>query len=100
MANWRLGVLGIAGAAMSSLAVPAAAQTMWWVEGDRFCGGFSNNFRNNIMCGAPRRGETLPSSTFRYEFDTPSVNLDRPPPPPAAVVPPPAPGTRAAPRRN
>jgi hypothetical protein len=93
MRIWLIGCVALAAAA------PAAAQTMWWVEGDRFCGGFNNNFRNNIMCGAPRRGETLPGSTFRYEFNTPSYNLDREAGPSAAPAAPPQPGARA-PRRN
>jgi hypothetical protein len=73
---------------LGSLAMPAQAQTnqnMWWVEGDKFCGAFSNQFRNNVMCGPPREGEAIPSSTFRFEFYSPVINPERVLPPAAAA---------------
>jgi len=59
-----------------ALAAPAAeAQGMWWVEGDRFCSGFGNNSRNSAMCGNPRRGESEPKPSYRYQFNFPRVPL-------------------------
>jgi len=56
------------------LAAPAAeAQGMWWVEGDRYCSDFGNNSRNSAMCGNPRRGETEPRPSYRYQFNFPRV---------------------------
>jgi hypothetical protein len=76
------------GCLLVSLALPAHAQNvqnMWWVEGDKFCGGFDNQFRNNVMCGLPRRGENPPSSTFRFEFNSPVIAPERIVPPRAEV---------------
>lgn len=57
-----------------AIAAPAAeAQGLWWVEGDRYCSDFSNRSRNGAMCGSPKRGESEPKPTFRYEFTTPRV---------------------------
>ena len=67
----KYGVLAFAAAA---LAVPAAyAQGLWWVEGDRYCSDFGNRSRNGAMCGNPKKGETEPRPTFRYEFTTPRI---------------------------
>jgi hypothetical protein len=58
------------------LAVPAAqAQGMFWVEGDRFCSDYANNSRNSAMCGNPRKGETEPKPSYRYQFNFPRVPL-------------------------
>lgn len=57
-----------------ALAVPAAeAQGLWWVEGDRYCSDFGNRSRNGAMCGNPKKGESEPKPTFRYDFNFPSV---------------------------
>jgi len=67
----RYGVLAFVAAA---LAVPTvSAQGLWWVEGDRYCSDFTNRSRNSAMCGNPKKGETEPKPTLRYEFTTPSV---------------------------
>ncbi len=74
-------------------AAPAQAQNMWWVEGDRFCDTFRNQYSNNAMCGNARRGETRPSSTFRLEFYSPlgqDFTTVTPPPPPIVPLAPPA----------
>lgn len=101
MRTLKILAFGAALAASQLLPAAAPAQNMWWVEGDKFCGGFTNNFRNNIMCGPPRRGETQPSSTFRYEFKTPAIGLEPEAPRTGDATPaaPPQPTTRA-PRRN
>lgn len=73
-----------------ALAAPAAeAQGMWWVEGDRFCSDFGNNSRNSAMCGNPRKGETEPRPTYRYQFNFPRVPLlqDEPTRPDAVPAP-------------
>jgi hypothetical protein len=57
-----------------ALAAPAAgAQGLWWVEGDRYCSDFGNRSRNGALCGNPRKGETEPRPTSRFEFNTPRV---------------------------
>jgi hypothetical protein len=59
-----------------ALAAPAAeAQGLWWVEGDRYCSDFGNRSRNSAMCGNPKKGESEPKPTFRYEFNTPRIPL-------------------------
>lgn len=58
-----------------ALAAPGAdAQGLWWVEGDRYCNDFLNRSRNGAMCGNPKKGESEPKPTFRYDF-----NFPRPP---------------------
>jgi hypothetical protein len=58
----------------AALAAPAAmAQGLWWVEGDRYCSNFGNRASNGAMCGSPRKGESEPKPTFRYEFTTPRI---------------------------
>lgn len=52
-----------------------SAQGLWWVEGDRYCGSYGNRARNGAMCGSPRRGETEPSSTFKYQFNSPRLPI-------------------------
>ncbi len=94
---------GIALATLAGLALatPAAAQNMWWVEGDRFCDSFRNQHSNRAMCGTARSGESTPSSTFRLEFYSPfgqDVTTLFAAPPPVAVVPLPQP-SRPAQRR-
>ena len=57
-----------------AFAAPAAeAQGLWWVEGDRYCSDFGNRSRNGAMCGNPRKGESEPKPTFRYDFNFPRV---------------------------
>ncbi len=57
-----------------ALAAPAAgAQGLWWVEGDRYCSDFGNRARNGAMCGNPKKGESEPKPTFRYDFNFPRV---------------------------
>ena len=66
--------LMISGAvALAAFADGAVAQGMWWVEGDRFCSDFGNRSRNNAMCGNPRKGESEPKPSFRYDFNFPRV---------------------------
>ena len=69
----RYGALAFA---MVAFGAPAAeAQGMWWVEGDRYCSDFGNNSRNSAMCGNPRKGETEPRPSYRYQFNFPRVPL-------------------------
>ena len=85
-----------------ALAAPAAeAQGMWWVEGDRYCSDFGNNSRNSAMCGNPRKGETEPRPSYRYQFNFPRVPfLESDQTRRDAVVPAPNDRPAAAPRRQ
>jgi hypothetical protein len=65
----------LAFAAMVIAAPSAQAQGMFWVEGDRFCSDYGNNSRNSAMCGNPRKGETEPRPSYRYQFNFPRVPL-------------------------
>ena len=66
----KYGVLAFLGTA---LVAPAAdAQGLWWVEGDRYCSDFGKR-TNGAMCGNPRKGESEPKPTYRYEFTTPRI---------------------------
>jgi hypothetical protein len=73
----KYGVMAFAAtAAAVAFAAPAAdAQGLWWVEGDRYCSDFGNRSRNSAMCGTPKKGESEPKPTFRYEFNTPRIPL-------------------------
>ncbi len=85
-----------------ALAAPAAgAQGLWWVEGDRYCNDFGNRARNGAMCGNPKRGESEPRPTYRFEFTTPRVPFVEDQPVRQVIVPAPTdrPGT-AAPTRG
>lgn len=80
-------------------AIPAAqAQGMWWVEGDRYCSGFGN--RGSAMCGSPRKGETEPRPSFRYDFNFPRVPFIDDPQARREVVPGPNDRPAAAPTRT
>jgi hypothetical protein len=67
---------GVLAFALAVFAAPAAyAQGLWWVEGDRYCSDFNNRSRNSAMCGNPKKGESEPKPTYRWEFNTPRVPL-------------------------
>ena len=85
-----------------ALAAPGAvAQGLWWVEGDRYCNNFGNRSSNGAMCGNPKKGESEPKPTFRYEFNTPRIPVIEDDKSKSEVVPAPTdrPGT-AAPARG
>ncbi len=98
----KYGVLAFTAVAFAATA--ADAQGLWWVEGDRYCSDFNNRSRNGAMCGNPKKGESEPKPTFRYEFNTPRVPLlederSRQGTLPAPTERPAAAPTRAQPRR-
>ena len=72
----KYGVLAFTAAALFApplFASAASAQGLWWVEGDRYCSDFNNRSRNGAMCGNPKKGESEPRPTYRFEFTTPRV---------------------------
>lgn len=69
----KYGVMAFIAAALTASA--ADAQGLWWVEGDRYCSDFNNRARNGAMCGNPKKGESEPKPTYRFEFTTPRVPL-------------------------
>ncbi len=78
-------ILTFAAAASAGMIETVRAQSMWWVDGDRFCRSFQNQYTSTAMCGNVRRGEAVPPPTFRFEFQSPLgqdlTRLDAPPPP-------------------
>jgi hypothetical protein len=98
MNDLRVRTGAVALLALAAAAPAAQAQGMWWVEGDRYCSGFGN--RGSAMCGSPRKGETEPRPSFRYDFNFPRVPFIDDPQARREVVPAPADRPAAAPTRT